>query len=246
MLAIDLTRRGFCKLAGLFCVFGPLFIPGRALSNIKNRSLHKKGGWRMRLSDPIIDGDVSLEKAIHKRRTIRSFDSKALSLDQFSQLLWAAQGITEPNGFKRAAPSAGALYPMDIYAVLGSNSIAGLEAGVYHYEPLNHSVSLVREDDMRKDVANASLWQMWMAHAPLILIITAEYSRIMGKYGQRGIRYAMIEAGHIGQNIFLQAQSMGLAAGIVGAFKDEEVIKVLGIKKTHEPLLVMPVGYEAT
>jgi SagB-type dehydrogenase family enzyme len=246
MLAIELTRRGFCKLAGFFCLCGPLFIPHHALSSVKKRPLHKKGGWRMHLPVPILDGDVSLERAIHKRRTIRSFDDKVLTLNQLSQLLWAAQGITEPGGFKRSAPSAGALYPIDIYAVVGSNSIAGLEPGVYHYEPSNHSISLFRKDDMRKDVANASLSQMWMAHTPLNLIITAEYSRIMGKYGHRGIRYAMIEAGHIGQNIFLQAQAMGLAAGIVGAFEDEKVIKVMGIKETHEPLLVMPVGYEGT
>jgi SagB-type dehydrogenase family enzyme len=198
----------------------------------------------MRLPIPMLDGDVSLERAILRRRTIRSFDGKALGLDQLSQLLWAAQGITESGGFKRAAPSAGALYPMDIYTVVGPGCITGLESGVYGYEPAGHSLSLVRGEDMRRDVAEASLWQAWMARAPLNLVITAEYSRIMGKYGHRGIRYAMIEAGHIGQNIFLQAQAMGLAVGIVGAFEDDKVIKVMGIKETHEPLLIMPVGHK--
>jgi len=198
----------------------------------------------MRLPAPHLDGDVSLEKAIRARRTIRSFDSKALSLNQLSQLLWSAQGITEPGGFKRAAPSAGALYPMDIYAVVGSGCVEDLDPGVYHYEPDGHSISLGREEDARGDVANASLRQTWMAGAPLNLVITAEYARITGKYGQRGIRYAMIEAGHIGQNIFLQAQAMGLAVGIVGAFEDDTLIRVLGIKETHEPLLVMPVGHK--
>jgi len=198
----------------------------------------------MHLPDPVIDGDVSLERTIHQRRTIRSFDSKSLALKQFSRVLWAAQGITEAGGFKRAAPSAGALYPMDIYGVVGADCIEKLDPGVYHYEPADHSVSLVKEGDARRDVAVASLSQMWTAHAPLTLVITAEYSRIMVKYGQRGIRYAMIEAGHIGQNIFLESQAMGLAAGIVGAFEDEKVIEVMGINKTHEPLLVMPVGYK--
>jgi SagB-type dehydrogenase family enzyme len=198
----------------------------------------------MRLPDPQFEGDVSLESAIRMRRTIRSFDGKALGLHQLSQLLWSAQGITEQGGFKRAAPSAGALYPMDIYAVVGARCVDGLDPGVYRYEPEHHSISPGKKGDDRGDVANASLWQTWMAHAPLNLVITAEYSRIMGKYGQRGIRYAMIEAGHIGQNIFLQAQAMGLAAGIVGAFEDDKVIKVMGIKETHEPLLIMPVGYK--
>jgi SagB-type dehydrogenase family enzyme len=198
----------------------------------------------MRLSAPQLDGGVSLEKAIRVRRTVRSFDGKMLSQSQLSQLLWSAQGITEQGGFKRAAPSAGALYPMDIYAVVGAGCVEGLNPGVYRYEPDSHSISPGRGKDARVDVAKASLWQTWMAKAPLNLVITAEYSRIMGKYGQRGIRYAMIEAGHIGQNIFLQAQAMGLAAGIVGAFEDDKVIKVMGIKETHEPLLIMPVGYE--
>ncbi len=198
----------------------------------------------MHLPEPILDGDVSLERTIDRRRTIRSFEGRTLTLKQFSQLLWAAQGITEAGGFKRAAASAGALYPMDVYGVVGGDGIEKLDSAVYHYEPANHAVSLIKEGDARRDMAIAALSQMWMAYAPLTLVITAEYSRIMGKYGHRGVRYAMIEAGHIGQNIFLQSQAMGLEAGIVGAFEDDKIIEVMGIKKTHEPLLLMPVGYK--
>jgi len=198
----------------------------------------------MQLPDPTTDGDVSLEMTIHQRRTVRSFHSKALTLTQLSQLLWAAQGITELGGFKRSAPSAGALYPMDIYGVVGEGCIEGLNPGVYLYEPATHSFSLIQEGDSRRDIAMASLRQMWMSYAPITFVITAEYSRIMGKYGQRGVRYAMIEAGHIGQNIFLQSQAMGLGAGIVGAFEDQKVIQVMGIKSNHEPLLLMLVGYK--
>jgi len=197
----------------------------------------------MQLPDPTTDGDVSLEMTIHQRRTVRSFHSKTLALKQLSQLLWAAQGITEPGGFKRAAPSAGALYPMDIYGAVGGGCVETLNPGVYLYDPATHSFSLTQEGDMRRDIAMASLGQMWMSYAPITFVITAEYSRIMGKYGQRGVRYAMIEAGHIGQNIFLQSQAMGMEAGIVGAFEDGKVIEVMGIKRTHEPLLIMPVGY---
>jgi SagB-type dehydrogenase family enzyme len=242
MLCNELTRRGFCKAIGLLCLGGSLLAPH--LSSAKRRPLKPKGARQMRLPDPILDGAVSLERAVHQRRTIRSFDGKSLTLGQFSQLLWAAQGITEKGGFKRAAPSAGALYPMDVYGAVGRDCIDELDSGVYHYDPADHSISLVQEGDARKDIAVASLSQMWMAYAPLALVITAEYSRIEVKYGQRGIRYAMIEAGHIGQNIFLQSQAMGLAAGIVGAFQDQTVIRVMGIRETHEPLLIMPVGYE--
>jgi len=197
----------------------------------------------MKLPDPITGGNVSLETTIHQRRTVRSFHKKSLTLKHLSRLLWAAQGITGPEGYKRAAQSAGALYPMDIYGVIGEGCIEGLNSGVYAYDSPSHSISLIQKGESREDIARASLGQMWMSYAPITFVITAEYSRITGKYGQRGVRYAMIEAGHIGQNIFLQSQALGLEAGIVGAFKDQKIIKVMGIKETHEPLLLMPVGY---
>ena len=158
----------------------------------------------MELPTPKTDGDISLEKTIQQRRTIRSFTPEALTMEQFSQLLWAAQGITDDKGFKRAAASGGALYPMDIYAVVGRDDVEGIKAGIYHYEPNDHSISLMSEGEFKNELAEASLSQKWMAKAPLNLVITAEYSRICGRYGERGVRYAMIEAGHIGQNIFLQ------------------------------------------
>ncbi len=133
---------------------------------------------------------------------------------------------------------------MDIYAVVGEDGIKGINAGIYHYEPMGHTVSRLLDGDFRGEVAQASLGQMWMARPPLCLVITAEYVRITRRYGDRGVRYAMIEAGHIGQNIFLQAEALGLGAGIVGAFHDEDVIRVMGIPRSHEPLLIMPVGYK--
>ena len=190
------------------------------------------------------DGTVSLEKTIKVRRTIRSFTAQQLTLEQFSQLLWAAYGITEGRGYKRAAASGGACYPMDIYAIVGEDGVKGINAGIYHYEPMGHSVSLIVEGDFREELARASLGQMWMATPPLSLAICSEYDRITDRYGDRGVRYAMIEAGHIGQNIFLQAEALGLGAGIVGAFQDEAVIQVMGTPPSHEPLLIMPVGYK--
>ena len=197
----------------------------------------------MKLRPPETDGTVSVERAIKQRRTIRSFTPETLNLNQLSQLLWSAQGITESSGFKRAAPSAGALYPMDVYAVVGRSSVAQIEAGVYRYEPNGHRLSLVKEKDVRESVAKASLSQMWMAPAPLNIVITAEYSRITAKYKERGIRYAMIEAGHIAQNLFLQAEALGLKAAIVGAFHDNELIEILKIPRSNEPLLIMTIGY---
>jgi SagB-type dehydrogenase family enzyme len=208
------------------------------------KEIYSQKEHKMDLPNAQTNGTVSLERTIKIRRTIRSFTSQQLTLEQFSQLLWAAYGITEDKGQKRAAASGGACYPMDIYALVGEEGIKGMEAGIYHYEPMGHSVSLILEGDLREKVARVSLGQIWMATPPLSLVVCAEYARITSRYGERGVRYAMIEAGHIGQNIFLQAEAMGLGAGIVGAFRDEAVIQVLGIPPSHEPLLIMPVGYK--
>jgi SagB-type dehydrogenase family enzyme len=199
----------------------------------------------MHLPKPNFNGEMAFETALKNRRTIRAFRPDPISLEFLSQMLWAAYGITEQGGFKRSAASGGALYPMDVYGLVGEEGVNGLSAGIYHYEPMPHEIITLCEKDARTDLARASLSQMWMARAPVTLVITAEYSRICKKYGQRGVRYAMIEAGHMGQNIFLQAEALGLGAGIVGAFEDEHVIEVMGIPRTHEPLLLMPVGKKA-
>jgi SagB-type dehydrogenase family enzyme len=203
----------------------------------------KMGHASIPLPKPSLNGKVSVEKAIKERRTIRDFKDRILSLTHLSQLLWAAQGITDPTIGRRTAPSGGALYPLDIYVLIGENEVEKMEAGVYHYLPKEHSVLPISKGDRRKEIASASLGQMWMAKAPIIFIITAEYKRITGKYGERGIRYALIEVGHVGQNLFLQAEALGLGVGIVGAFNDLEVSKVAGLPSKHEPLLIMPVGY---
>jgi SagB-type dehydrogenase family enzyme len=199
----------------------------------------------MNLKQPLLDGSISLEKAIEQRRTIRSFEHKSIAIQQLSQILWAAQGITGLRGFGRAAPSAGALYPLDVYAVIGKNSVEALDSGVYHYNPTGHSIRKIADGDLRRDIAIASLRQMWMAEAPVLFVISAEYDRITVKYGNRGIRYAHMEVGHVGQNIFLQCQALDLTAGIVGAFHDKEVAKIVRVNKDHEPLIIMPVGWQA-
>jgi SagB-type dehydrogenase family enzyme len=218
-----------------------LFLPFFFLMNLLGARM---GHASISLPKPSLDGKVSVERAIKQRRTIRDFRERILSLTHLSQLLWAAQGITDPAMGRRAAPSGGALYPLDIYIVIGENGVEKMEAGVYHYLTKEHSVLPASKGDRRKEIASASLGQMWMAKAPVSLIITAEYKRITWKYGERGIRYALIEVGHVGQNLFLQAEALGLGAGIVGAFNDLEISKVAGLPSKHEPLLIMPVGYK--
>jgi SagB-type dehydrogenase family enzyme len=204
----------------------------------------RAGEASISLPKPSFDGKVSVEKAIKGRRTIRDFKEEGLSLNHLSQLVWAGQGMTDPSEGKRAAPSGGALYPLDIYVLIGKNGVEKIEAGVYRYLPKEHSLQAVAKGDRRREIALASLSQMWMARAPVIFIITAEYRRITVKYGERGIRYAVIEVGHVGQNLFLQAEALGLGAGIVGAFNDSEISNRAGLPSKHEPLLIMPVGYK--
>jgi len=197
------------------------------------------------LPKPSEDGRMSVERAIKERRTIRHFQGKALNLSQLGQLLWAGQGITEKGGFgRRAAPSGGALYPLDLYAVVGKDGVAELKPGIYRYVPDRHSLVEITPGDKRQSVARGSWGQMWMAEAPVILAIVAEYKRITRKYGERGIRYALIEVGHVGQNLFLQAEALGLGAGIVGAFEDEEIASVLKCSPGQDPICLLPIGYK--
>ena len=236
-----LNRRGFLeRVIFLGAAVVPQMHPFRAIA-----AGFTEKEVTMILPKPNNKGSISVEEAIKRRRTVRAFSSRPLKKEELSQLLYGGQGITEDYGFKRAAASGGALYPLDIYAVIGNQGVEGLDPGVYRYTASGHRIELVTKGERKKQLAVASLRQMWMAEPPVNFVITAEYSRICSKYGNRGIRYAMIEAGHAGQNIFLQSEALGLRAGIVGAFDDREVIRVLGIPEKHEPLLVMPVGYEA-
>jgi len=197
------------------------------------------------LPAPTLNGALSLEEAIKGRRSERSFRPVPLEMKQLSQLLWSAQGITDlhpvpAKRFRRAAPSAGAQYPLDVYIVAGL--IEGLEAGVYHYQPREHTVRLHMTGDLRLQLAEACLRQMFIAPAPVLMVITAEYSRITDRYGERGIRYTHMEVGHVGQNLHLQAEALGLGTVVIGAFRDDEVAEVLHLPRNHEPLYVLPIG----
>ena len=196
---------------------------------------------KIKLASPSFKGKLSVEEAIKERESQRSFLDRPLSLFQVSQILWAAQGITEEGVFKRAAPSAGALYPLEIYLVVGN--VEGLEPGVYHYHPQDHMVSFRLKGNYQDPLARACLSQGFVAASPLSIVIAAEYERTTIKYGQRGIRYVLMEVGHTGENICLQAVTLGLATCPVGAFMDEEVSRVLELPGRHRPLYILPVGY---
>ena len=195
----------------------------------------------IKLPPPQLKGKISLEEAIAKRRSVRKYCSESLTLSQLSQILWSAQGITGA-GRLRAAPSAGATYPLEIFAFVGKQAIEGLQAGIYHYDVDSHSLVLHQPGDLRRGLAGVALDQGFIANAPVDIIICALYSRTSYTYGRRGERYVHMEVGHVGENIHLQAVALGLATVQVGAFDDEEVRKVLGVEEQIKPLYIMPIG----
>ncbi len=197
----------------------------------------------IKLPPPSHKGSMSVEEALKQRRTVRRFTNRSLDLKQVSQILWAADGISDPRGLRTAA-SAGATFPLEIYLVVGERGVADLAPGIYRYRPQDHALELTVKGEARPAVARACLNQVWMTEAPIMLVMAAEFKRCTARYGQRGVMYTHMEVGHVGTNIFLQAEALGLGAGIVGAFEDKGVSQVLKLPGNHEPLLVMPVGYK--
>ncbi|NJE00892.1 SagB/ThcOx family dehydrogenase [Thermococcus sp. JdF3] len=159
-----------------------------------------------------------------------------LTLQQVSQILWAAYGVNRWG--KRTSPSAGACYPFEVYVVV--SGVEGLTPGIYLYDGKAHALELIREGHFGKTLAEACLNQRCVATAPVNVVIVAHYERTTRRYGERGIRYVHIDAGHMGQNIYLQATALGLGTVAVGAFRDEEVKRAMNVP--GEPLYVFPLG----
>lgn len=191
------------------------------------------------LPEPELAGALSLEETLSLRRSVRSYSEEPLTLPELSQLLWAAQGITSDEGY-RTAPSAGALYPLEIYALVGH--VEGLASGLFKYLPSDHALQLIKSGDIRGDLFDEALQQSQINEAAVNIVITALFERTTKKYGERGVRYVSMEVGHVGQNICLQAQSLNLGACPIGAFEDEGVKKVLGLSTEEEPLYILSIG----
>jgi SagB-type dehydrogenase family enzyme len=193
----------------------------------------------IKLPDPHKESTTSIEEALLKRRSVRSYKDSPLRLSEVSQLLWAAQGITSPRGL-RTAPSAGALYPLEVYVVAGN--VDGLPEGVYHYRPDNHEIALVVTGDKRGELCRAALGQTSVRNAAAVIVFSAVYKRTSMKYGDRGMQYVHMETGHAAQNVFLQAASLEIGTVVIGAFYDDAVREVMKMSDREQPLYIMPVG----
>jgi nitroreductase len=175
----------------------------------------------IQLPRPRLKSGYSFEKVLAERRSVREYAREALTLANVSQLLWSAQGVTSQEGW-RTAPSAGATFPLELCLVAGN--VNGLDK------------------DLRADLTAAALGQEWMEGSAIIVVIAAVYDRAMRKYGRRGIRYAHMEAGHVAQNVYLQAASLNLGTTLVGAFDDKRVKEALKLPSDEQPMGLMPIG----
>ena len=188
------------------------------------------------LPEPAAPASGSVEDVIATRRSVRDYADRPLSDADIGQLLWAAQGITDPSG-KRAVPSAGATYPLEVYAVTAD--------GVARYQPGRHALVVHVGTDRRADLAAAALGPRWVADAPLVVVFAGVVERTAVRYGDRATRYMLLEAGHAAQNVLLQAVGLGLAAVPVGAFDDDAVADALDLPADHAPLYLIPVAHPA-
>jgi SagB-type dehydrogenase family enzyme len=200
------------------------------------------------LPSPDFEGSISVEEALLHRRSHRSFMKEAISAEDLSQILWAAYGITQPlqgfpqtRGGLRTAPSAGARYPLEIYALVGN--VRGIEPGVYRYDSREHRITRVIDKDIKQELAAAALNQEMISEAPACLFYSAVYSRTTERYGDRGReRYVCMDLGHSAENVYLQAEALHLGTCAIGAFEDDAVKKVMQLPEEEEPLYIMPIG----
>jgi len=198
----------------------------------------------IKLPPPDLKGEKSVEEVIAARRSVRRYKAEALTLSQLSKILWAAQGITAAGNY-RTIPSAGATFPLEVYTLAGEQTVADLKAGIYQYETHVHSLRPHLDGDLRQELAEAALNQRFIATCPVNIVVCAIFNRTTNRYGKRGEIYVHMEAGHLGQNIALQAVALGLGTVMIGAFDDYEVSRVLRIKEPLKPLYIIPVGKPA-
>jgi SagB-type dehydrogenase family enzyme len=191
------------------------------------------------LPKPCLSGAMSLETALSDRRSVREYTREPVSLTELSQLLWAAQGVTHADG-GRTAPSAGALYPLELYLLAGH--VTGLETGLYKYRIGRHELVELGPKDLRRQLADAALRQPQVEAAAAVIVITGVVARTAAKYGQRALPYVYMEVGCVAQSIHLQAAALGLGTVFIGAFRDRRVKQLLDMPAPESPFAILPIG----
>jgi len=187
------------------------------------------------LAKPSLKGTMSVEEALAARRSVRAYADRPLSDEQLAQILWAAQGITEKERGLRTAPSAGALYPIEVYVFLGD--------GVWHYVPQSHTLTLHVKGDQRDALSKAALGQGSVRTNGAVVLIAADYARTTSKYGDRAKQFVHVEVGCVCQSVLLEATALGIVGVPVGAFSDADVKRVAALPDEQTPQLLIPLGY---
>ncbi|MDJ0705468.1 MAG: SagB/ThcOx family dehydrogenase [Leptolyngbyaceae cyanobacterium MO_188.B28] len=233
---IDLTYHQWSKI-GLAQAGGALFHWGQQPRRYKTYA----EAVSVPLPEPREQTQLSFEAVLNQRRSRREYTDAPISLEQLSFLLQAAQGITETLGEKRSVPSAGALYPLEVYAVV--NAVENLPSGIYHYAVQPHQLEQLKAGDFRRSIVSAAVWQDFLGTASVCFVITALFQRTRWKYRERTYRYVMMEAGHLGQNLYLAATALGLGVCAVGAFFDDALNDLLGLEgETEAAVYIISIG----
>ncbi len=236
----------FTKILLVLCF---LFFSIYSFSYDYKSNTKKKEKNMISLPTPKYNSNTSVENALYKRRSIRSYKNEPLNIEEISQLLWAAYGITRKiengpaylRGGLKTAPSAGALYPLEIYIVAGN--VTGLAPGIYKYISQGHKLKIILKGDKRNELCIAGFNQKMIKNAPADIVYSAIYKRTCKKYGKRGReRYVSMDLGHSAENVYLQAFSLNIGTCAIGSFSDIKVKEVLNMTKEEEPLYIMPIG----
>lgn len=200
-------------------------------------------GETISLPEPEREGDVPVLDAIAARRSRRSFAAEPISLKALGTMCWAAEGITDESEGFHAAPSAGATFPLSVTLVVGEDGVPSLDAGVYRYDPADHSLEQRKDGDVRAGLREACYEQSWVETAPVSVTIAADPARTARQYGERGRdRYVPVEVGHAGQNLYLAAEALDLGTVLVGAFDDGAVARIVDLPPAETPMAVYPLG----
>lgn len=193
----------------------------------------------IQLPAPRRKGRMSVEEAIATRRSKRAYRSDPVELAEAGQLLWAAQGVTDEKERKRAAPSAGGLYPLETYLV--ATKVDGLAPGVYKYRPEEHDLVLQTSGERRRELA-ALIDQDCIRFSACVLVFAAVYERITARLGERSVCFVHMEAAHAAENVQLQGTALGLGSVVVGVFRADEIRRILALQEGEVPVYLMAVG----
>ena len=200
------------------------------------------GNNRVSLPSPAKMGGISLDQALRKRKSVRTYANKPLSKEQLAYLLWSSTGIQrrEDGREYRTVPSAGGLYPIETYLVV--NNVEDVPQGVYHYSVQQHLLEELQTGDFSRPITAAALGQRMCSQAAVVFIWTAIFQRSKWKYGERAYRYIYLDAGHMAQNLALSAVSLGLGSCHIGALFDEEVNSIVQVDGIDESVVYMTIA----